>query len=50
VRKRVRAQGRPSAAPGPFLRARELMDRVARDLLDEILLRQNTDANLSFGV
>ncbi len=31
MRKRVRAQGRPSAAPGPFLRARELMDRVARD-------------------
>ena len=26
------------------------LDRVARDLLDEILLRQNTDANLPFGV
>ena len=26
------------------------LDRIARDLLDEILLRQNTDANLPFGV
>ena len=31
MRKRVRAQGRPSAAPGLSLRARERMDRIARD-------------------
>ena len=35
---------------GSFAHHHVYLDRLARDLLDEILLRQNTDANLPFGV